>query len=437
MAYTETTTVGYGTRVGNSFKGIGSGILMFLAGTALLWWNEGNFVKMDKALNEAEGNYEELSNIDKIDADKDGQLIYATGVAKTADSLVDDQFGIGVNAVKMQRTVEYYQWVEQVKEEKKDKLGGSQEIKKTYTYKQEWVSQPVQSSQFKDPAAQSRNRNFVLTTVEPESKQATKVTFGAFELSESQISSISGREPLELNIDSAKLVSMSNQARQEYQRNTTTSYGMSNTDTAKYVHADQNVLYFGQNPGAPAVGDVRVTWTYVKPENKISIIAKQKDNSFTAYKAKNGKTIQMLTMGTKAPEEMFQDAHDSNDMMLWVWRIVGIMLVIGGLKGIFGFLETILKVVPFLAGIFGWGVGVVCTVVGFVWSLIIIALAWLFYRPVIGITILAIAGFLIWVFAFKGKDKLKELAANAKNRSAAQPAATAVEAEPQAGTPVE
>ena len=57
MAYTETTTVGYGTRVGNSFKGIGSGILMFLAGTALLWWNEGNFVKMDKALNEAEGNY--------------------------------------------------------------------------------------------------------------------------------------------------------------------------------------------------------------------------------------------------------------------------------------------------------------------------------------------------------------------------------------------
>ena len=230
---------------------------------------------------------------------------------------------------------------------------------------------------------------------------------------------------------------MSNQARQEYQRNTTTSYGMSNTDTAKYVHADQNVLYFGQNPGAPAVGDVRVTWTYVKPENKISIIAKQKDNSFTAYKAKNGKTIQMLTMGTKAPEEMFQDAHDSNDMMLWVWRIVGIMLVIGGLKGIFGFLETILKVVPFLAGIFGWGVGVVCTVVGFVWSLIIIALAWLFYRPVIGITILAIAGFLIWVFAFKGKDKLKELAANAKNRSAAQPAATAVEAEPQAGTPVE
>ncbi|MBQ7451169.1 MAG: hypothetical protein IJV60_01265, partial [Prevotella sp.] len=68
--------------------------------------------------------------------------------------------------------------------------------------------------------------------------------------------------------------------------------------------------------------------------------------------------------------------------------------------------------------IFGWGVGVVCTVIGVVWSLIIIALAWLFYRPVIGIALLAIAGFLVWVFAFKGKDKLKELAVMAKNKAA-------------------
>jgi len=97
--------------------------------------------------------------------------------------------------------------------------------------------------------------------------------------------------------------------------------------------------------------------------------------------------------------------------LLWILRIVGIMLVIGGLKGIFGFIETILKVVPFIANIFGWGVGLVCTVIGIAWSLIVIALAWLFYRPVLGIALLVLAGLLVWVFAFKGKDKLKELAA--------------------------
>jgi hypothetical protein len=54
MAYTETTRTGYGTRVKNSFKAIGTGFVLFLGGTALLWWNEGRAVKTDDMLNEAE-----------------------------------------------------------------------------------------------------------------------------------------------------------------------------------------------------------------------------------------------------------------------------------------------------------------------------------------------------------------------------------------------
>jgi hypothetical protein len=46
----------------------------------------------------------------------------------------------------------------------------------------------------------------------------------------------------------------------------------------------------------------------------------------------------------------------------------------------------------------------------------VIALAWLFYRPLLGILLLFFAGVLVWVFAFKGKDKLKELAAKATTK---------------------
>jgi uncharacterized protein YacL len=115
-------------------------------------------------------------------------------------------------------------------------------------------------------------------------------------------------------------------------------------------------------------------------------------------------------MGKQDMDEIFDSEHSQNHLFLWILRILGVMLVIMGLKGIFDILSTVLKVVPFVANIVGWGIGVVCTVVGIVWSLIIIAIAWLFYRPLIGIILLAIAAFLIWVFAFKGKDKLKELA---------------------------
>ena len=298
--------------------------------------------------------------------------------------------------------------MEEVHQESKDKLGGKEEITTTYTYKEGWSDRPVLSSEFHDPAYQKKN--FVLTSADDESWQAEKVTFGAFQLNQYQIGAIHGDVPVELRLDSAKLVAMNKECQQVIQR----QFG-GKSDSMKLVHVAENTIYYGFSPSSPAVGDVRVTWTKVMPAN-VTIIAKQTNNSFTSFKAKNGKTFQTLVMGTRSADEIYEGAHDSNHTWMWILRIVGILMVISGLKGIFGFIETILKVVPFIANIFGWGVGVVCTVVGVVWSLTIIALAWLFYRPLIGISLLAVAAFLIWVFAFKGKDKLKELAARNKQQ---------------------
>ena len=53
MAYQETTRTSYGTRVGNSFKGILTGLLMLVGGTVLLWWNEGRSVRSNDATADA------------------------------------------------------------------------------------------------------------------------------------------------------------------------------------------------------------------------------------------------------------------------------------------------------------------------------------------------------------------------------------------------
>ena len=456
MAYQEVTTTGYGTRVGNSFKAIGSGILLFLAGTALLWWNEGRAVKTEKMLDEAGSAYVEMENPNKKDASLEGELICGTALATTEDSLIDNEFGIGAKAIALTRKVEYYQWVEHVKETKKDKLGGSEEVTREYTYSKSWVNSPVQSSEFKDPAYQ--NKNMVLTTVEDAEQYAENVTFGAYKLNESLIHSIRSNEALDLAIAEDMLNQFDKNTQAAYER----FYGVQKKDqqptqqpqqTAipdsikaqlpdstkakldslqaindsinkameaaqnkkdkEYVHVANNILYFGRVPGSPEVGDVRVTFEKVVPA-KVTVMAVVDGDTFKPFKAKNGKRFQTLVMGKKSGDEIIEAEKEANNMFLWILRIVGILMVIGGLKGIFGFIEMILKVVPFIAGIFGWGVGIVCTVVGVVWSLIVIAIAWLFYRPLLGITLLVLAGFLIWVFAFKGKDKLKELAAKAK-----------------------
>ena len=464
MAYTETTTTGYGTRVGNSFKAIGSGLLLFLLGTALLWWNEGRAVKTEKMLDEAGSKYVEMENPNKKDASLEGELICGTAMATTEDSLTDAQFGVGAKAISIHRTVEYYQWVEHAQTKREDKLGGKEVTTTTYTYSKQWVSSPIQSSQFHDPAYQ--NKNMVLTTVEEDEKYAENVSFGAYKLNESLIHSISSREGLELALAEDILTQFNKSTQAAYERfygvqksiqqpaqpvqqpvaqaipdsimallpdsvkaqldslkavNDSINKQMANAENKKdlaYIHQAGNVLYFGRVPGAPEVGDVRVTFEKIVPA-KVTVMAVVDGDTFKPFKAKNGKRFQTLVMGQKSGDEIIEAEKEVNNMFLWFLRILGVMMVIGGLKGIFGFIETILKVVPFIAGIFGWGVGLVCTVIGVAWSLIVIAIAWLFYRPLLGISLLVLAGFLIWVFAFKGKDKLKDLAAKTKAKNAA------------------
>ena len=417
MAYQETTTTGYGTRVGRSFQSIGSGILLFCIGTALLWWNEGRAVKTNDMLDEVEKNYVEMENPNKKDASLEGELVCGSAMATTEDSLSDSKFGIGAVAIGLQRKVEYYQWVEHSEEKSEDKLGGKEVTTTTYSYTQEWISQPIQSGRFKDPAYQEKN--FVLTTIEPEEHWAENVSFGAYKLSENLIHSISSAEPMMLNIDSTLLAKMNKDAGQVAVR----QFG-GKADSLKLVHMTDNQLYFGYSPSSPSVGDVRVTFEKIVPA-KVTVFAVVNGDSFKAYKAKNGKRFQTLVMGKRDAADILESEHTANTTWLWILRIVGILMVIGGLKGIFGFLETILKVVPFIANIIGWGVGVVCTIIGIAWSLIVIALAWLFYRPLLAICLLAIAGFLVWVFAFKGKDKLKELAKKAQKQPDTQVAPAA------------
>ena len=359
MAYTETTRTSYGKRLGNSLGGIVSGIILFLAGTVLIWWNEGRAVKTTKMLNEAQGQVVEMVDISKMDPAFEGKLIHATGLPATVDSLFDSQYNVGVRGIALHRQVSYYQWVEHSTTESKDKFGGAQENKTTYTYDLEWTSSPVNSAEFHDP--KYKGENTVKQNVENLDLYAKEVSFGAYKLNPSQISSIGGELPLA-------------------------------------VDGESNVIYIGEDPNKPDIGDVRITFTKVLP-SEISIVAQVTDNTFQPYTAKNGKQFSALRMGNVAQEQIFESAHSSNKLLLWVLRIVAFFVILMGLKSIFSLLETIFKVVPFLANIIGWGVSLVCGVTAFVWTLLIAAIAWVASRPILAIILLVIAGVVIWYFA--------------------------------------
>ena len=106
MAYQTVTKTSYGTRLKNSFGGIFTGFLLFIAGTALLFWNEGRTVKTTRMLKEAQGQCVELGDIAAVNADMNGKVVHASGLATTEERLADDTFGIGAVAIQIAREVE-------------------------------------------------------------------------------------------------------------------------------------------------------------------------------------------------------------------------------------------------------------------------------------------------------------------------------------------
>ena len=373
MAYQEVTRTSYGSRLGSSLKGIFTGLLLFVAATALLWWNEGRAVKTSKMLKSAESVCVDVADVSAVDPALDGQMIHATAVAKTDEVLSDPDYPVQVNAIRLVRDVEYYQWVEHAKSETKDKLGGGQETVTTYTYSKEWVGSPVNSASFHDPNYQGSNS--VRLTVSDNEFRARKVDFGGYVLPPAMVSAIPAEAPVALP---------------------------ENLADGKETFVSGNVVYYGENPASSLIGDVRVIFRQADG-GEASILAKVTGNTFEPFTHKNGKSLMTLRMGNHSMESMFESERATNKMILWVLRILGIMLVIAALRMMFSILVTILKVLPPLAKVGELGVNLVTFIVGLVWSLIIIMIAWVVWRPVLAVALAVVICLLVAFLVSKSK----------------------------------
>lgn len=398
-SYTEVTSTNWFSRLGNSFKGIGTGILLIVAATVLLWWNEGRTVRTGDAIAEAQMVTEPIPSIDKIDSAFEGKMVYATGRAVTKDELTDPVFGVKVNAIKLRRKVEYYQWVEHSKSEKRTKLGGGEETVTTYSYSAEWVDSPVNSQSFKK---REGHENKTRINSENMSWLAPNVTFGAYRFPEFLSRSIGGEKALNL--------SLSDEQRAELQKaffapntNLETSQVLGQQG-ASMIHIQGNTLYVGRQPGTPSIGDVRVTF-FETPAAEVSILAKVNGDTFVPFRASNGNTFSRLSMGVQDMNSMFDAAKSSNATMAWILRGLGVVLCIAGFGMIFAPLKVLADVIPLLGSIVGAGTGLVAGLLGSAWSLVIIAIAWIRFRPVLGFCLLGAALALVILLFIKGRMK--------------------------------
>jgi hypothetical protein len=115
----------------------------------------------------------------------------------------------------------------------------------------------------------------------------------------------------------------------------------------------------------------------------------------------------MLNLGVVGAENMFQQAQRSNVMWTWIFRLGGFILMLIGVAMILRPLSVIADVIPFLGSIVGAGTGIVSFLIAAPFAFLTIAVAWLRYRPVIGISLVflaTVAAGLIFFLTKRGKS---------------------------------
>lgn len=369
--FTVASSTGWFGRIGQSIKGVLFGLLLIMVSLPVLFINEGRAVKTSKTLIEGAKSVVVVP-AETVDAKNVGKLIYLTGDAAVEGVLKDSKFNVMAEAVSLRRKVEMFQWKENTQTETKKKLGGGEETGTTYSYEKVWSDKAINSSGFHKKQEYANPKPLL----DEKTWTANPVTLGAFELSAQLVGQIDNYTEL----PTSDVV----EERQEI--------------GGKKLHKEAELFYLGESPASPAIGDLRVSHEAAMP-GAVSVIAKQTAGSFEPFVAKAGGTIELLETGKVSAEAMFAAEHQANKFMTWILRLVGFILMLVGFSLLFRPLSVLADVVPFIGNIVEVGTGFVAFLLSLPLSLLVIAVAWIFYRPLIGVplVIVAIAGFVFLI----------------------------------------
>lgn len=365
-AHTEVTRRGYFSRIKDSIKGIFFGIILFIIAFPLLFWNEGRAVRTAKGLREGLGAVVSIT-AERVDSANEGNLVHLSGEARTNDILTDRQFQfISMNAIKLSREVEMFQWREVTTTRTEKKVGGAEETTTEYNYEKVWSSNHINSSNFR---VQEGHQNPPSMMYEAESWTANDVSLGAFKLSPSLINRISNYKDYHIQDDEEGTIS---------------------ARLLENMQISGGNLYYGREPANPQIGDMRISFRYIEPVQTVSIISRQVGSTFEPYTTSVGTTIQMLNMGVHSADGMFEAAFRANKTMTWIWRFVGFFMMFIGISMVLKPLSVLGDVIPFVGSIIGMGTSIFAGIIALIFSFLTIAIGWIFYRPLLGIFLLLI-----------------------------------------------
>jgi len=360
-SFVETTSTSWLSRIVQSITGVLFGIVFLIGSIILLFWNEGRAVQTARSLSEG-GNAVIDVGPSSVDPGNEGKLIHVSGDAKAAAPLADRTFGVSTTALRLVRVAQMYQWQEEEHQERHKSIGGSEETATTYTYKKVWSDGAIDSQRFRHPDGhanpQKRYDRLNLT--------AADATLGAFNLGAAVLELLPTSAALELDPKLAESLKLK---------------------IANARIADGNI-YIGNDPDSPQIGDYKISYVYAPP-GAVSAIGRQSGSGIAPYQTKAGDRLLIAVPSEQSAAEMFKQAERDNMILTWIIRAGGAIAMWLGVFLVLRPLVVVADVVPLIGGVLGTGAGLVALAFTLFVGGVVISLAWLWYRPLVGVGVMA------------------------------------------------
>jgi hypothetical protein len=206
--------------------------------------------------------------------------------------------------------------------------------------------------------------------IEGERFTVTTATLGAFTVDGKAVADLGTDSPVKLSADVVGQVA-------------------SALGSDKPVKADGTTIYVSQNRQSPAIGDLRISFSR-EDISEASFVGVQKGTAIAGYKASNGRELFLSAAGNVSAAEMFEAAQSENTLITWLIRFGGLLGMFIGFVMMLSILGIIADVIPFVGSIVGFGTSIIAGILTLLLGPVVIAIAWIAYRPVLAIIVIAI-----------------------------------------------
>jgi len=377
-----------GQRLGCGLCGLLWGPLLLFAGCALLFANEGWAVRTRRSLDEALGSYVEIDAGAAPPAGAADRLVHLTGPIVVSSPASDADFGLARgDAIALTRRVEIYQWHEKKSTTRRKLNNGETEVTESYSYERRWTGSPVSSGGFRHPEG---HENIGFLPFHSATFRAEGVALGVYALSDSLVAKIH----TQYDVPATEARTLPPGAEVQGNRIYFLEHAARDRLAAPPDPTDGRVA----RAEATAVGDVRVTFQEVRCATA-SAVAALSHGTLVPWHSREGPgyDVQMLVEGTRGAHDMIVQAQQLGTFLSWARRAGGALLNLLGFAGITGLVATaadvsvgwIPLVGPAASSIIGLGVCIANVVLASCTSLLVASVAWIYYRPVLGFSMLA------------------------------------------------